>query len=195
MNKLVNVFIFVAGAATGSLVTWNMLKKYYEQKTNDDVESIKKIFDKKEAYYKEHVESSSDTAEPEQTSEPEPEPEITEEELSEYDAIITDYTSYSKKSDGKKESVLNKPHVTVISPDEFGEDEEYDQISLTYYNDGVLTDDANQVIIDVDDVVGYDSLNTFGEYEDDSVFVKNDKYKVYYEILLDMRDYEDVMRI
>ena len=71
-------------------------------------------------------------------------------------------------------------------------DEEYEQISLTYYADGVLADENDEVIEDVEDAVGIDSLNHFGEYEDDSVFVRNDARKCDYEILLDQRTYSEV---
>ena len=43
-----------------------------------------------------------------------------------------------------------------------------------------------------DEIVGLDSLTHFGEYEDDSVFVRNDVMKCDYEILLDHRNYKDV---
>ena len=46
---------------------------------------------------------------------------------------------------------------------------------------------------DVDNVVGEESLNCFGKYEDDSVFVRNDVLKADYEILLDERNYSDVV--
>ena len=48
-------------------------------------------------------------------------------------------------------------------------------------------------IEDVDDVVGEDSLNHFGEFEEDSVYVRNDERKCDYEILLDHRRYADVV--
>lgn len=41
-------------------------------------------------------------------------------------------------------------------------------------------------------LLGIDSLNHFGEYEDDSVFVRNDARKCDYEILLDQRTYSEV---
>lgn len=82
----------------------------------------------------------------------------------------------------------------VISPDEFGQDESYETISLTYYADGVLADDDDEMVEDVENLVGFDSLNHFGEYEDDSVFVRNDRLKCDYEILLDHRKYTDVKR-
>lgn len=40
--------------------------------------------------------------------------------------------------------------------------------------------------------IGDDALGHFGEYEDDSVFVRNDEEQTDYEILLDGRNYHDV---
>ena len=80
----------------------------------------------------------------------------------------------------------------IITPDEFGEFDDYETISLTYYADGVLTDDMDEPIEDVDGLVGVDSLSHFGEYEDDSVFVRNDRMKADYEILSDLRNYSDI---
>ena len=85
--------------------------------------------------------------------------------------------------------------VEVVSPDEFGEIDEYEKISLTYYIDGSLADDNDELIEDVDGTIGFESLNHFGEYEDDSVFVRNDRLKCDYEILLDQRNYSDVVNI
>lgn len=87
---------------------------------------------------------------------------------------------------------LLKPY--VISPEEFGEFEEYEKISLTYYADQVLTDENNEEVDDVEEIVGEESLTHFGEYEDDSVFVRNDRLKCDYEILLDQRNYSDVTK-
>ena len=41
-------------------------------------------------------------------------------------------------------------------------------------------------------IVG-DALNHFGEYEDDSVFVRCDERKCDYEILLDQRSFSEVV--
>ena len=82
----------------------------------------------------------------------------------------------------------------VIPPEEFGEIEEYDTESLTYYQDGVLTDQDDSIIDNIDELIGEDSLTHFGEFEDDSVFVRNDKLRCDYEILRDLRNYSDVNR-
>ena len=47
---------------------------------------------------------------------------------------------------------------------------------------------------DVENTIGIDSLNHFGEYEEDSVFVRNDIKKCDYEILLDESIYTGVIK-
>lgn len=103
------------------------------------------------------------------------------------------YTRYSDFGSEEEEEPVSEAGPYVIPPEQFGDDEEYEQISLTYYADGVLADENDEVIEDVEDAVGIDSLNHFGEYEDDSVFVRNDARKCDYEILLDQRTYSEVV--
>ena len=117
------------------------------------------------------------------------------EDLKKYNSIIQKegYTNYSRSVEEKKgDPFVEKPY--VISPEEFGEFEEYEKISLTYYADQVLTDENNEEVDDVEEIVGEESLTHFGEYEDDSVFVRNDRLKCDYEILLDQRNYSDVTK-
>ena len=85
-----------------------------------------------------------------------------------------------------------KPY--VISPDDFGELDGYETSSLTYYADGVLEDDYYVVIEEdaVDDMVGIESLEHFGDYENDTVFVRNEKLKTDFEIQRDLRKYSEI---
>ena len=71
--------------------------------------------------------------------------------------------------------------------------DDYETFSLSYYSDGVVADDNDDLVDDVDEVIGLESLKHFGEYEDDSVFVRNDRLKCDYEILLDQRRYSDLI--
>ena len=86
---------------------------------------------------------------------------------------------------------MDRPY--VIPPEDFGDvDIDYETKSLVMYADGVLVNEYGAIIEDVDNLVGKDSLNHFGEYEDDSVFVRNDRLKTDFEILLDNRNYKDI---
>lgn len=81
----------------------------------------------------------------------------------------------------------------VISPDEFGEIEEYTKVSLFYFEDGTLADEYGEVVDDVEEIVG-DGLEHFGEYEEDSVFMRNDAKRCDYEILRDLRTFAEFKR-
>lgn len=189
-DMLIKVFIFTAGAAIGSAVTWNVLKTKYEQIANEEIESVKRHYKIKEAG-EQAAKGFEDGAK-----------EI-KESLDEYGkdtrAMYESYTKrYSSDQDEKPETKVEKEEEEnvekpyVISPEEFGEIDEYETISLTLYDDGVLTDDDDNIIDDVEGTVGEDSLNHFGEYEEDSVFVRNDERRCDYEILLDARNYHDM---
>lgn len=97
----------------------------------------------------------------------------------------------------KEEKPKAKPAIKVIPPEEYGEDKEYDQLSFTYYTgDKVVTNDKDKPMSESDicEFVGSrEVLSHFGEYEDDSVFVKNEQNKSYIEILLFKGDYSDTL--
>lgn len=104
------------------------------------------------------------------------------------------YVGDESTENAEEETDYEKPY--VISPLEFGdkEDEGYTTVSLMFYSDGLLADDMGEVIENIDETVGADSLNHFGEYEDDSVFVRNDRLKIDYEILLNNKRLVDVRK-
>ena len=184
MSKVTGLIIFVLGAATGSAVTWQFAKKKYERIAEEEINSVKEVFSKRE----------QDMADVEITVEPKPSVEASlkkfeeKPDISTYAGILKNETYVPEGT----EMAENKPY--VISPEEFGEFEDYDTISLTYYADQVLVDDGGDKIEDVDDVVGMESLTRFGEYEDDSVFVRNDRLRCDYEILMDERTYSEARK-
>ena len=80
----------------------------------------------------------------------------------------------------------------VIDPSEFGENPEYDTETLTYFADGVLVDDVDDVIEEPDIVVGLENLKVFEEFGATTVYVRNDIYKTDYEIIRDDWNYSDL---
>lgn len=195
-SKLLSFLSFIVGASAGSLITWKFVEKKYKQIAQEEIDSVKETYAKmrkddlkaKQADL-EAAKAKLHPAEPEKAETPEVKPE----EVQKYEDVIAkhNYTSYSNNINEKGGDVMtDRPY--VISPDEFGDYPDYETISLTYYNDKVLTDEYNEIVDDIDDLIGEDSLNHFGEYEDDSVFVRNDALKVDYEILLDSANYSDI---
>ena len=193
MNKN-NVFVFVVGAAVGSLATWLYMK--------NKVDLLGADLNDLEEYYVRCDEYDSEEESPEDVEDEESHDETVnglhvKPNIMEYAKRVQEqgYVDYSgnPKSATKPKEVDDVERPYVISPEEFGEIG-YSTMSLTYYNDGVLTDEDGDIIEDVDDIVGRDSLDTFGDYEEDSVFVRDDRKKTDYEILADERNYSDVFK-
>lgn len=158
------LFVFISGAILGSAITYRVMKSHYEPEYEDDFEDDL----------------------PEEIDEPDPKETLKQ--------IVDEngYTQYTTKEDRKEaEEDMDKPY--VISPEEFS-DSEYNTESLTYWDDGVVTNDEDIMLSDdeIEELIGKDSLNHFGEYEDDSVFVRNDRLRTDYEILADSRPYGEV---
>lgn len=193
MSKLTNLLIFVTGAAIGSVTTWKLLKTKYELLAQEEIDSVK------EAYYGEKRKNTVDTTEEYKKGAKEAFKQGAE-DAKEYASIIkengytTSYSEMSKKKEKKEVEDVEKPY--VIPPEEFSIYADYDTIDLTYYSDGVVADDEDEVMDkeDVDAAIGLDALNHFGEFEDDSVYVRNDRRKCDYAILLDNRKYSDVVK-
>ena len=206
-STLKGVLIFVLGAAAGSLATWKLIEKKYIDIAQEEIDSVKDTFSKmKKNEYPDKLEDYPDFEEFDDSDdsddveeEPKPEQKIdrnNKPDIVEYAKILseTGYTNYAERQDKKEKKGVEpvedeRPY--VISPDEFGEKDGYENVTLTYYADGVLTDYFDNVISNVDEVVGFDSLDHFGEYEDDVVFVRNEKMETDYEILRDLRDFNE----
>ena len=196
------VLIFVAGAGIGVLASWRFFKKKYERIANDKIASVTEHYRNKVTKAEEPTDiSSSDNAQEEDDDA------ILERQMTEYKSLaaryaskvngrteedceettVTEYTQVDgefvpvKSYKEKGGDIVNRPY--VIKPEEFGNGD-YETVSLTYYSDGVLTDDFDNPIEDIDYYVGEESLDHFGEYEDDSVFVRNDNLETDFEILL-----------
>lgn len=169
------ILIFAAGVAIGSAVTWKLVKDKYKKLADEEIASVKEIWSKK------HPTMDVDiTAQPKQTH-------VDYAERKTAREIILE----NKYSDKKEEEDYMDKY--VISPEEFSESELPSE-SLTYWADGIVTDEANCVMDedDIEETIGSDALNHFGEYEDDSVFVRNETLDKEYEILMDTRRFGDV---
>lgn len=177
MNKgIVGVLSFAIGGTIGFMTANKLLKDKYEQLVQDEIDSVKA------AFRKEHP-----LPQKEKNGRPIKPTEKERRQYSKYTAEL----GYTKED---KPAPVLVPR--IISPDEFGDQDGYDEVSLTYYSDGTVTDDDDRAMDEneIEETIGKDSLTHFGEYEDDSVFVRNDRLKADYEILMDQRTYAEVLQ-
>lgn len=189
-DKLSSVIIFCGGVFIGGFLTWDFFKTKYEKIADEEIASVKETFEHREPrpdknYKVEEALKGND--EYINVS-----PGVAERIIQIIDS--NGYRNYSNtaietdKKGGTADMELKQPY--VITPEQYEDNVDYTKVSLTWYNDEVLEDDWGNVL-DPDDVIGSEALKTFGQYEKDSVFVRDDDEQIDYEILLDTSSYKE----
>lgn len=177
------------------MAVWFIAKKKYELIIDDEVAAVREMYRNKysekeepvidfdEESKKLHQEivnmSSEKIDDVEHDSEKEAGKEVME-------AII--------HSSGYSETDVKEPY--VIDPAEFGMLDGFETIGLTYFADDVLTDDEYEALSAdyISTHIGLDFAEHFGEYEEDSVYIRNEALATDYEILADNRAYAHVSK-
>ena len=193
--KIDKIFIFVFGAAAGSLITWKIVEEKYKQIADEEIASVieqfKKRFDELEnrtsrADFDEDINMCIEEKEKDKYKN---EDEY-KEKLEKLGYSIGIDISEENDHEVKTDTDYIKPY--VISPEEFGEFGN-DTKCLTYYSDFVLVDDDDDIIVDPENLIG-DALEHFGEYEDDSVHVRNEVMECDFEILKSEKTFSEVYK-
>ena len=211
-NNFRTSLVFILGLTIGSLATYKIVKDKYAKIAQEEIDSVKETFKEREitkkskndeVRIKQAVVSKSENEYKKTVKESKPNIDETEDyreymnKINENSYAPIDYSSISNKKEIKKEVLEPKTDDCIspyiISPEEFGAFGDYDMISLTYYSDKVLTDDRDDLIENIEFTIGEESLNHFGEYEDDSIFVRNESLRTDFEILMDNRLYSDIV--
>lgn len=176
-RKVMDLALFILGAAAGSALTWFLVKDHYEQKADEEIASVKEVFSKrkeKEEKVQELAAKASDKP-----------------SIMEFKSTLHE-NGYSEQED-MKNPVTEDDYVDIhlISELEFGDDEEFDTVSLTYYMDGVITDEDDEILEDAESRIGENISDYFGD--SDAVYIRNDTLRTYYEVLRDYRTYEEAV--
>jgi hypothetical protein len=184
--------MFAAGAAIGSAVTWKIVKTKYDRIVQEEIDSIREAFEDNRS--NEQCQEDDNTDDEDDASDDETLEQITWDDLEnndedEDDVQYTRLASTYINAKGGAESMGPEPY--VIDPLDFGDLDGYDTVEFTYYADGTLEDEDYNVVTNVDELIGTKSLYTFGEYEEDSVFVRNERLRTDYQILKDYRTYAE----
>lgn len=174
--------IFLAGAAAGSLITWYFTKEYYRKKTDEEVNDVVAHF--RNAYTREVEEPRRIKQEAERQQR-----ESWQEQKKAYYKMSQQYQSPDEPVPEVGYYPEPHPHEDYNPPYEVTEEQvldmmrmndEWEQVELTYYEaDDVVVEDREQME-NWSEYVGPVSskcFNSQGLY-----FVRNEKYKVDYEI-------------
>lgn len=168
---------FSVGAITGAYVIYKKLDMRYQKRLDDELDEAREA--RREFFRRKNTVKA---------------------EAKEVEDDIPAKPNKDEAKTGLKEKITELKYGTpqdgpyVISPEEFGEFDDYETITLTYFVDGVLTDEDSQPIDDPEDTVGVGYEDHFGEYEDDSVYIRNDERKCDYEILRVLDTYSALLK-
>lgn len=205
-KHLVNAVIFSVGVAVGAASTFFLVKKKYETIAQDEIRAVKDRFNDA----MKDLEKITDE-EKEIRDKMKEEPDRNEDEDLKGQVTMEDYAKELRNQGHVNYSDVDDSEVNhfdedisrvwkgvdpdgedwtpyVISPEEYASDNEYETISLYVFADGVITDEDYNLIADWEEKVG-DGAAHFGEYEDDVVYVRNERLKCNYELLRDNRSY------
>lgn len=193
MKLFKGLCIFAAGALVGAAVAAKAVREKYQQEAEEEIAEMRE-------YYRELKKEATkvDTAE-DNTKEETKEDFRPIEELAEAEGIIKDkgyvnYTNYNDTdyNENNKEEQVDEDEIYIIDPEEFGgENGEYDTATLTYFKDGVLADEVDEIVT-YNVIGGEENLQPFKDYPDcTAVYVRDDNIMVDYEILRDPYQYDE----
>lgn len=183
------VIAFVLGATAGTLVTWKILEKKYKQIADEEIEAVREYYRSKDEVYTASILGISN--EPVKTYIEEEK--VEDEEKTEYNKQVQELDYSQDEDDYTVQLAPAEEEIApyTIAPDEFGEADGYNTRSWTCYADMVLTDEDGIIVSEPERIIG-DALAYFGEYEDDSVYVRNENNECDYEILKHDKTYDEI---
>ena len=186
MNSNIKIAIaFSLGVAAGVAASWRYMKTKYERLAQESIDDVKEKYRGSLVFTKEDVEEFECDGD---EYEIKPTKQI-------YEELVKGYTEQSSTVEIDDDDPYSKrTHISILTPEAFGDIDEYNTTTLYYYEDGILTDLEDNIIEDVEGTVGEDFADHFGEYEDDSVHVRNDDHKCDYEILKTGTEYGSRMK-
>lgn len=201
MNKLLYLAAFAVGGAIGALGMYKYSENKFEARYQEDLASVKEAFSERKEKAKEKTDEEEQVITESTDGQGLDLTKILPQSISigniTTGSLMDDnaYRDYLKNM--MKEQQIDQDddeEAYTISPEEFGDDNDYEKITLYYFQgDDTLTDDMYVMIEDPESLIG-SALEHFGEYEEDVVYVRNVKMKGDYEILLDTRKYVDFIR-
>lgn len=170
-----NILIFIAGAGIGSVVTWKLLEKKYKKIADDEIESVVEHYKEKQNEIISNL--------PVDLIVDNEKNQITEE-------ISTSYNDIKNNIIDGNVKVIKPPY--IITPEEFGETD-YITKSYILYTDGTLADEKDKPLYkDINETFGEGNLDKLGEYEEDSVYIRDDYNEIDYEILKSEKDFSEI---
>lgn len=185
MSKLKGLLIFAAGAIAGTVAGIGMSKRHFEAIAAQEINEVRDYYRKANKELADQLVDKTSNIKEEQAEEPE-KIEVNKEEKKEYDNIIKHGNYITTEEINDEEELFSEDDEPyIIDPSEFGNNGHYATQTCTYFADGVLVDDVDEVIEEPETLVGNFHVDIFRDFDATSVYVRNDWMKMDFEILRD----------
>ncbi len=152
---------FVAGFGLATFLA----KSKYEEMANEEIQAMRE-------YVKKKTHEDSDSSKKAQV-------ERHEKDMTEYEKVVTNYS-------GKKEEVEivdGRQPYRIPEEDFVVDDEDFDKVTLEYYTETECLYENGELVPNDEEIVGKDNLNLLHGYSDDTIYVRNEKLGIDYEVI------------
>ena len=214
-----NALYFLGGLAIGAVGGYFVAKKVYEKQKEEEVQSVIRAFKEERGETCQNPDPENSPSDENEETKPTGMFDPLMNRPKRIDIPPIDYTSYANKvseyspadsaamvakmrSDVERSRIAAAYNrdVTIISRQEFQENEdEYEIEMFTYFADEQVADSDNDIVDGWEKFLGIDFTDHFeddkidpNKYDPDVVYIRNDKYEVMYEVVRDLRRFEDV---
>lgn len=158
------LIVFTVGAGAGFAGAYLLLKNKYETMANEEIESMRE-------YVKNKL-GDSDT-EPKDN-----EKGSSKKDVEKFDSVTVNYNTISSNL---KEERKMKPY-RISEADFVIEDEDFDKVSLEYYQDTELLFEGNEAVVP-EETIGIDIFNMIHGIVDEVFYVRNEDLGIDYEVI------------
>ena len=186
---------FGAGLAVGIGGTYFYLKLKYEEKLSEQIQEVRKHYQKKQEQSKSKEEKDEKFANRFEEAEERVKDRIA------YESIAKRYQGCDEQrpvDPAEQESPSeddDEEEIFTVSEEEMETYDNFEDIDLTYYaEDDILCDDQEQVIEDPEAIIG-DALTKFGVKSGypDTVYVINKRVRAIFEVLMVEGSYQEIV--
>lgn len=196
-----SLLAFILGAAVGSGVTYLCVKSHFNEICDQEIEiareHYKQMENDLEAIYEEKIAEDLEKTVKKGPKvdifdkKTEKKPENDPEEQAKYDKII-EKLNYGQffKSENEEAPIEKSDKPYEISDEEWDENNGHAKVWLSFYEDDeVFTDDCDNVVDNGIDLIGENNLTEFGKYEENTLYIRNDKFGTDYMVTLEHTSY------
>lgn len=183
---------FIIGGAIGSFVTYLMIKNKYDKEKQDEISEIRNLYlvDKLERAPLVDDEETTHTLDTNSESEVK---KILHHYNEEDNSDFSEYVDEASKYNPNDVRPTTKD-IEQITEDEFGEEFDYDCVTLYYYLDGVLADQSDNIIDNEATLLIPNYTLRLEESDSDVIFIRNHRLKTDFEILrITDKSYSDLL--